>query len=62
LLILHDPEGERSLAILFFENEADYARGDAALDAMPSEGTPGRRASIAKYEVAIRMTPESAAT
>lgn len=62
LLILHDPEGERSLAIVFFENESDYARGDAALDAMPTEGTPGRRVSIAKYDVAIHMTPESATT
>jgi hypothetical protein len=58
LLILHDPEGERSLAIVFFENEADYARGHAALDAMPTEGTPGRRTSISKYEVAIRMSPQ----
>jgi len=61
LLILHDPQEERSLAILFFENESDYARGDAALDAMPSEGTPGRRTSIAKYEVAIRMAPQGSA-
>ena len=57
LLILHDPAAEKSLAILFFENEDDYAQGDAALDAMPTEGTPGRRLSVDKYEVAIRMTP-----
>jgi hypothetical protein len=56
LLILHDPEGQRSLAIVFFENDEDYARGDAALAAMPTDATPGRRVSIAKYEVAIRMT------
>jgi hypothetical protein len=62
LLILHDPEGQKSLAIVFFENEDDYARGDAALDAMPTDGTPGSRVSIAKYDVAIRMTSESAAT
>jgi hypothetical protein len=55
-MILHDPEGERSLAILLFENEADYARGDATLDAMPAEETPGRRVSLTKYQVAIRMT------
>jgi hypothetical protein len=57
LLILYDAEAEKSLAIVFFENEADYAKGDAALDAMPTEGTPGNRVSIGKYEVAIRMTP-----
>ena len=62
LLVLHDPEGEKSLAIVFFENESDYARGEAALDAMPDDETPGRRVSIAKYEVAIRMTSEGAAT
>jgi hypothetical protein len=37
-------------AIVFFESESDYARGDAALDAMPTEGSPSRRVSIAKYE------------
>ncbi len=62
LLILYDADGEKSLAILFFDNEADYARGDAALNAMPTEGTPGNRVSIAKYEVAIRMTPNDATT
>jgi hypothetical protein len=62
LLILYDAEAEKSLAIVFFENEADYARGDAALDAMPTEGTPGKRVSIAKYEVAIRMTPQAASS
>jgi hypothetical protein len=56
ILILHDPDGERSLAILLFDNESDYIRGDAALSAMPTDETPGRRVSIAKYEVAIRMT------
>lgn len=60
LLLLHDPEGERSLAILFFANESDYARGDAALDAMPTDETPGRRVSIARYEVAVRMTTQAA--
>lgn len=61
LMILHDPAGEKSLAILLFESEDDYARGDAALDAMPRDGTPGRRVSVAKYEVAMRKTVESAA-
>ena len=56
IVVLHDPEAERSLAILFFENEDDYRRGDEVLNAMPAEDTPGRRTSVAKYDVAVRMT------
>lgn len=56
-LVLHDSEGERSLAILFFETEADYKRGDDILSAMPTGETPGRRTSVSKYDVALRMTP-----
>jgi hypothetical protein len=55
-LMLHDPDGERSLAIIFFEDESDYAQGDAALDAMPAGDTPGRRTSVGKYTVVARMT------
>jgi len=56
ILILHDPDGEKSLAILFFETEDDYRKGDAALNAMPTDDTPGGRTSVTKYDVAIRMT------
>jgi hypothetical protein len=56
ILVLHDPEGEKSLAILFFESEDEYRRGDEALNAMPAGDTPGRRTSVTKYEVATRMT------
>jgi hypothetical protein len=56
ILILHDPEGEASLAILFFETEEDYRRGDEALNAMPAGDTPGSRSSVTKYDVAVRMT------
>jgi len=56
IMILHDPEGEKSLAILFFENDEDYKKGDAALDAMSTDDTPGSRTSVTKYDVAIRMT------
>jgi hypothetical protein len=56
IMILHDPEGEKSLAIVFFESEEDYRKGDAALDAMPVRDTPGSRTSVTKYEVAIRTT------
>jgi hypothetical protein len=57
VILLHDPEAERALAILFFESEEDYRRGDETLDAMPAEETPGRRTSVSRYEVAVRMTP-----
>jgi hypothetical protein len=56
ILVLHDPEGEKSLVILFFETEDDYARGDEVLNAMPASDTPGQRTSVTKYQVAARMT------
>jgi hypothetical protein len=56
-LVLHDAEGERSLAILFFDDEDAYRRGDAIMNAMPAGDTPGRRTSVARYDVALRMTP-----
>jgi hypothetical protein len=56
IVVLHDPEGEKSLVILFFDTEADYERGDEALNAMPAGDTPGKRTSVAKYQVAFRMT------
>ena len=55
IVMLHDPAAEKSLVVLFFDNEADYADADAALSAMPSDETPGRRTSVAKYDVAMRM-------
>lgn len=58
VIILHDPDAERSLAIVFFETEDDYRRGDAALDAMPAGDTPGSRTGVTKYDVAIRMAAE----
>jgi len=56
ILMLHDPDAKRSLVIQFFETEEDYSQGDAALNAMPSGDTPGRRASVDRYEVAFRRT------
>jgi hypothetical protein len=56
IIVLHDPEAEQSLAILFFESEDEYKRGHETLDAMPAGDTPGRRTSVTKYEVAHRMT------
>jgi hypothetical protein len=56
MIVLHDPEAEQSLVIVIFETEDDYKRGDEILDAMPAGDTPGRRTSVKKYNVAVRMT------
>jgi hypothetical protein len=56
IVVLHDAEAEKSLVILFFETEDDYRRGDETLNAMPAGDTPGRRTSVNRYDVAIRMT------
>jgi hypothetical protein len=55
LVVLHDPEAETSLAIVIFETEDDYMRGDEILNAMPAGDTPGQRTSVTKYNVATRM-------
>jgi hypothetical protein len=55
-IMLHDPESEKSVAIVLFETEDDYKRGDEILNAMPAGDTPGRRTSVTKYDVAHRMT------
>lgn len=55
VIVLHDPEAKKSLAIVFFETEDDYRQGDATLSAMPTGDTPGRRTSVTKYNVAVRM-------
>ena len=56
IVVLHDPEAEKSLVILFFDTDEDYQRGDAALSAMPAGDTPGQRTGVGKYDVAIRMS------
>jgi hypothetical protein len=56
IVVLHDPESDQSVVILFFENEDDYRQGDEALNAMPTTDTPGQRTSVTKYQVAFRMT------
>ena len=55
LIVLHDAEAEKSLVVIVFESEDDYKRGDEILNAMPADQTPGRRSSVAKYDVATRM-------
>jgi len=56
MIVLHDPEAEQSLVVVIFETEDDYKRGHEILDAMPAGDTPGRRSSVKKYNVAVRMT------
>lgn len=53
MLMLHDPEADKSLVVLFFETEDDYKRGNEALNAMPTDDTPGRRTSVTRYNVAL---------
>jgi hypothetical protein len=55
LLMLHDRESGKALAIIFFDSEDDYRKGDEVLGAMASEDTPGRRTSVSKYEVVAHM-------
>ena len=56
IVVLHDPDSDKSLVVLFFENEDDYQRGDETLNAMPAGDTPGQRTSVSKYNVAMRMS------
>jgi hypothetical protein len=55
MLLLHDEGGGRSLAIVLFDSEEDYQRGDEVLNAMPAEDVPGQRTGVDKYDVAIHM-------
>jgi hypothetical protein len=57
LLVLHDPEGEKSVVVVFFEDEDAYRRGDEVLSNMDTSDTPGTRTSVGRYDVAMRMTP-----
>ena len=56
ILVLHDADDESAVVVVFFDTEEDYARGDATLSAMPADDTPGRRAAVKKYDVALRMS------
>lgn len=56
IIVLHQPESKRSLVIVFFDDEEGYRRGNELLEAMPAGETPGRRTSVGKYDVALRMT------
>lgn len=55
-ILLHDPSAESALAIIVFDNDDDYMKGDAILSAMDTSDTPGQRTSVTRYDVAMRMT------
>jgi len=57
VVVLHDADTDKSLAIVFFDTEEDYKSGDEILSSMPTSDTPGTRTGVARYDVAIRMTP-----
>jgi hypothetical protein len=55
MVVLHDGDAEKSLVMIIFENEDDYRKGDEILSSMPAGDTPGKRTSVSKYDVAMRM-------
>jgi hypothetical protein len=56
MILLHDADAGKALAVIFFDNEDDYRQGDETLSAMPADEVPGTRASVSKYDVAVRAT------
>jgi hypothetical protein len=56
IVVLHDPAAEKSLVVIFFDDEDAYQRGDEILSAMPTGDTPGQRTSVSKYNVAHRQS------
>lgn len=56
LLLLHDLDGGRAMAITLFETEEDYRQGDETLNSMspPGDGM-GSRIGVDRYEVAVEL-------
>ena len=54
IIVLHDPDTERSTVLVFFDNEDDYRQGDEILSNMDRGDTPGARTSVTRYDVAHR--------
>jgi hypothetical protein len=53
-LMLIDPEGGRSLAIVLFETKEDLEQGHATLEGMtPQQTGTGERVSVEQYEVGV---------
>ncbi len=57
LLVLHQPDQAKVLAISLFETEEDLKQGDATLNSMdpPTPGGMGRRTSVEMFEVPIKL-------
>ena len=55
VIVLHDADADKAVAVIIFENEDDYKKGDEILSNMPTDDTPGTRTSVTKYNVATRM-------
>ena len=57
LLMLHSPDDGKVIAISLFETPETLEQGDAVLNAMepPGPGNLGRRASVERYEVGIKL-------
>lgn len=56
IIVLHDADAEKAVAVLFFDSEEDYRQGNEALNAMPTEDTLGKRSLVKKYDVVHRQT------
>ena len=56
MIVLHDPEAEKSVVIVFFEDEDKYRRGDEILSGMNPGDTPGPRTAVGRYDVAMLMS------
>ena len=56
MIVLHDADAQKSVVIIFFDNEDDYRSGDEILSAMPAGDTPGQRSSVSRYNVAHRQS------
>jgi len=55
LIVLHDGAAGKAVVLQFFDSEADYAKGEAALSAMPADETPGTRTSVEKWDAPFSM-------
>src|SRR5262249_42707519 len=57
VMILHDPDSQEALAVVLFDKEDDYRRGDEILTSMRGGDTRGQRTGVRKYNVPIGMPP-----
>ena len=58
IIVLHDADAEKAVAVLFFDSEEDYRQGNEALNAMPTEDTLGKRSLVKKYDASIARRSE----